>query len=863
MAYMLGAASVMESLQTDVRDVQSCIMDIISRVGPVQCSSWKFPDKSASGLDIEDLLDLYSYSDDDEERQVAHIALYELVIDRLVLLLHTMATYTEGVLKIVKPDTEWGHVSGISVGVVAKKYWSRASQLQQVVKSCIQEKNKMSRKVVEMEGDVKRLDAELKQAYSGQRPKTAGFGGLIPPNRAEMITGLSLDPSRLKQFGLISKDEYNKSCQTSETAFTPCESCSMVQKSFRHCGEIIVSICQQQLIPSCLQKFRPQVSHLDWLSGNDVTRWAAEQHKDLQRISKLTATIKPLKDELSECQEKCEKLEKRVQNFDRDMKRERDDRTALHREYEIKIKEMENQHCKTVELETQQRELLETNKQELEKLLAKRKQELEDKQTQLNETEKMKLQLEEELSGNRVKTSEVTRLENELSNLQNKLDAVTQQMDQVAKDLQREQTKNKSATKHTQSLQSKQEALLIRIEVLDEENKDLKSQLCDVEEEKDKLQESMEECKREMAQTERKLKEKQAEVDHLLADKESLEQTISTLETTVESLSEKLEEAKERERLIVEYPDLNGPVNPDLTGTGDILLDMENQVKANNIRIQLLETQNDGLRNSVSKLQSMQGQEEHEELKHGSQRWATQIPQPLWNPNSVHQTRDQFNAPEYYSMENKYNSEHSGKAQNHHAPGLFRVTEKSSDNCNTKNKNQSMENHVSKNRNQTGVHTLEFDDSAHQHKTSPPKERAPFGHRPLTGGSKKSGEEFIVGKAMRPGSASAKRENTSSSMGKSRPSSGKTLMAPVNANSISAYIQLKKSGKLNMSHQETGAKTTAAKTAGSRPTSGKSYIPTADFDDNYHKEDNFTCSNCDKMYTRQRDLDIHMSYCTG
>ena len=82
MAYLLGAAAVMESLQTDVRDIQSCVADIISRTGPVQCTSWKFPDKKACDLDIEDLLDLYSYSDDEEERQVAHIALYELVIDR-------------------------------------------------------------------------------------------------------------------------------------------------------------------------------------------------------------------------------------------------------------------------------------------------------------------------------------------------------------------------------------------------------------------------------------------------------------------------------------------------------------------------------------------------------------------------------------------------------------------------------------------------------------------------------------------------------------------------------------------------------------------------------------------------------------
>lgn len=51
-----------------------------------------------------------------------------------------------------------------------------------------------------------------------------------------------------------------------------------------------------------------------------------------------------------------------------------------------------------------------------------------------------------------------------------------------------------------------------------------------------------------------------------MADKESLEQSIDTLQVTVNSLNDKLEEAKERERLIVEYPDVNGPVNKDLIG---------------------------------------------------------------------------------------------------------------------------------------------------------------------------------------------------------------------------------------------------------------------------------------------------------
>jgi len=43
------------------------------------------------------------------------------------------------------------------------------------------------------------------------------------------------------------------------------------------------------------------------------------------------------------------------------------------------------------------------------------------------------------------------------------------------------------------------------------------------------------------------------------------------------------------------------------------------------------------------------------------------------------------------------------------------------------------------------------------------------------------------------------------------------------------------------------------------------HVPASAMDNesNYVREDNFTCGNCDKMYTKHRDLEIHMSYCTG
>ena len=96
-----------------------------------------------------------------------------------------------------------------------------------------------------------------------------------------------------------------------------------------------------------------------------------------------------MKDELEECHNKCEKLEKRVNNFDRDLKKERDERTGLHKQYELKISEMESQFRKTLELEKIQTDLLNQNKEELEKLIEKHKSELQEQKSLLKELGKL------------------------------------------------------------------------------------------------------------------------------------------------------------------------------------------------------------------------------------------------------------------------------------------------------------------------------------------------------------------------------------------------------------------------------------------------------------------------------------------
>jgi hypothetical protein len=47
-----------------------------------RCHSWKFPDKFATDVDINELLERYQYGKNELDNQVSHIVLFEIIIDR-------------------------------------------------------------------------------------------------------------------------------------------------------------------------------------------------------------------------------------------------------------------------------------------------------------------------------------------------------------------------------------------------------------------------------------------------------------------------------------------------------------------------------------------------------------------------------------------------------------------------------------------------------------------------------------------------------------------------------------------------------------------------------------------------------------
>ncbi|XP_046578937.1 coiled-coil domain-containing protein 157-like [Haliotis rubra] len=809
MAYLLGSKACMESLRNDVQDLQWAINDVFSRTGPVSFPSWKFPDKKSWDLDIDELLELYDYSEDEEERQVAHIALYELVIDRMVLLMQSMGKYTEQLMASVKTGGENSSTSSSSVGLVVKKYWNRLIQLHTVVQQTQSENKSKSRKYSDLENTISKLTDELSQLQNGtsyQRgltpPKTPGFGGLIPPNNADLAVMRGESVTSIND-GEISKDACNKSSQTIETVFVPCESCHAVQKCFREAGDVIINTCQSQNMPSSLKKFRSQVVDVDWLSSNDVKRWTAEQNKDIARISKhvdqLAATIGPLQEDVAGYVKEKRKMNEKVVKAEKDLKTERETQSAVRRQFEVKVTELEKQHAEMLSHVTQEKEELKQSRSALEAMLAWLKEELQEQQQQLQQLENTKQDLQSEVDRNKATSSEVSSLESEVRTLKTQLSGINEKLEKTHQDLSKEQAKNRSVAKHGQSLQGKQDALLQRVGDLDQENQDLRDQVSLLEEEKEAIEESLTAAKTEAQQLDRKIKEKEGVIESLNSEKTSLKKSIADTQGMIERLEKSLEEAKERERMIIEYPDLNGPVNPDYQGTGDIVTDMQNQVRANSMRIQVLEDQNEGLRNSITKVLTMtQGREppgKHQQVSG---------PAPLWKTEALSQYREDTSHADRYYQENQNNNSSSKSVTPEKTPPKTAIKPKEQ--------------------------TFVFD----HNKT-------------------KSDGEFLVTKSSRPNSAVRQKDGTK----QGRPPSGKgnpgRVMAPANATSISAYIQMKKSGYHNNQDSR----------AAQPPPSGKARSQSGADNSGYSPPDMFVCADCDKMYSKQRDLEIHKSYCTG
>ncbi|NXI29338.1 CC157 protein, partial [Sterrhoptilus dennistouni] len=570
----------MESLRADLRDLQAAIADVGSRAGAVRFPSWKFPDKVSCELNIPLLLQRYRHSDGEPEfSQHAHVVLLELLIDRLLLLLQSFTGYAETVLggRAVPPARGLGPC--MSAGLTARTFWSTmlklgafCQQLRDQEKDCrweIPTHQSTPPSALQAEKYQEHLKCFLPDVLeSGTAPETRS----ACPCPSVHVLGSSQPRAGPR----LAQSTHSVSTQTPESPLGSCDTCSSAQASLYEVGRAITSICQSQSIPSALSKFQEVLEDSTGrrnLSAKDMSYWASEQSKDLSRINKhlqgLLQQVNPLKAELQETGKQKKKLQKQVEDFSRKLQAERDTQAEQQRQAEQSLKAKDKEHSKVVARLEQDNDDLQRGKE----LLG---------HSGCVFTELSKSTLLEEIMTNMVARTQVLELEEKVQVLTGQRDSLEQELSATSMQLEKEKVRVESMSRHEESLQAKQRTLLQQLDSLDQEREELQASLAQAEEDKVQLAEQLQQSQEQSG--------KQLQAQQLQANTSRLE--------------EQAQELREQERLLVLFPDLHVPTETQLESSGNLTEDMERQLQANTLRIEVLQQENVQLQALLAKVKA-------------------------------------------------------------------------------------------------------------------------------------------------------------------------------------------------------------------------------------------------------------------
>ncbi|XP_044897934.1 coiled-coil domain-containing protein 157 isoform X3 [Felis catus] len=584
MAHLLGSQSCMDSLRKDLTDLQGAIVDVFSRAGPVRFPSWKFPDRVACDLDMVALLEHYDHVPGDPEfTQLSHAVLLELVIDRLLLLLQSCASYLENLGSEQTVPSAQAVGRCMSVGLTARCFWNSLLRLGMLYKQAAPQK-----RVNQGETLTSKPTAKGEPARSPEFV-TAKF--IKPPSPMPGSPQTCQEPDSLPARVSLQcpartvKNSRNVHSQTVETALVPCDACISVQGSLREVGNMVISLCQSQNLPSSLGQFQQLVQDnmgLRPLPAATMGHWAAEQSKDLTRLSKhvgaLAQLVGPLRAQLEEAEGQKDGLRKQVGELEQALQQEQGERRRQADEAA--------QHL--VEWEHNKQQLL-TETSDLRMKVATLERELKQQQESMQAVETKARQLQEEAERRAEAERQVHRLEEQVQVLAGRLDGASQQIRWASTELDKEKARVDSMVRHQESLQSKQRALLQQLDSLDQEREELRGSLDEAEAQRAHVEEQLQ---NELLQS-------------LQREKQSLEQTTTDLQLTISGMEQELVELRERERLLVAFPDLHRPIEAQIPSSGNVTDDMERQVQANDIRIRVLQEENGRLRSMLSKIREV------------------------------------------------------------------------------------------------------------------------------------------------------------------------------------------------------------------------------------------------------------------
>ncbi|XP_011834481.1 PREDICTED: coiled-coil domain-containing protein 157 [Mandrillus leucophaeus] len=625
MAHLLGSQACMDSLRTDLTDLQGAIVDVFSRAGPVRFPSWKFPDRMACDLDMVALLEHYDHVPGDPEfTQLSHVVLLELVIDRLLLLLQSCMSYLEnlGSEQMMPPARATGPC--MSVGLTVRRFWDSLLKLGTLHQQPLPQKGANQRETPTSKptkGEPARSPECLPAKFIKPSSPVPGL-----PQTCQEPESIPVKAS-LQFPATTSRNTRSVYSQTIETALVPCDACASVQGSLQKVGKAVISLCQSQNLPSSLGQFQQLVQDsmgLRPLPAATVGRWAAEQRKDLKRLSKH---VEALRAQLEEAEGQKDGLRKQAGKLEQALKQEQG---AQRRQAE------EDEQCLS-EWERDKQQLL-TETSDLKTKMATLERELKQQQESTQAMETKAQQLQEEGERRAAAERQVQQLEEQVQLLVGRLEGAGQQICWASTELDKEKARVDSMVRHQESLQAKQRALLKQLDSLDQEREELRGSLDEAEAQRAHVEEQLQ-SEREQGQCQ--LRAQQELLQSLQREKQGLEQATTDLRLTILELERELVELRERERLLVAFPDLHQPTETQIqihggrsssvesqitcpTDSGNVTDHMERQVQANDIRIQVLQEENGRLQSMLSKIREV-----------AQQGGLKLIPQDrLWSPSS-------------------------------------------------------------------------------------------------------------------------------------------------------------------------------------------------------------------------------------
>ncbi|XP_056320480.1 coiled-coil domain-containing protein 157 [Danio aesculapii] len=584
MSHLLGRQDCIDSLRRDLIDLQGALLDVFSKTGPVRFPSWKFPDKLSCNLDLVRLLEEYDYVEDDEEfSQHSHIVLQELLIDRLMLLLQSFNVHAELLLEKQQPLSLDPNETSVSIGPVVKRYWKNLLQLnsQQKQESSCSGKQQQS------------------PSISKAAPNTPTTLKTQSASMSSIHKASSSSPAFTLQHGpsLSSVSTHTVSCQTVESALVPCEACACVQAVLKENSDAVVSLCQSLGLPCSMQGFLEAVEEtqqLGCLSACDISQWASEQRRDMSRVGKhvleVRETVEPLKKKVKETEMEREKLRKQLSET---VNREKEERRKMDEQWERRMQEVK------VKSEEAMRRLKQ-EQEELKRGVAL----LEDRNSELTVQVKLQTEAKQSLEFERnVLQEEVNRLHS-IETMLKKVEESRQNLEKELRSTQtlldKERGKNHSVQHQHEALQVKQTALRKHLDVLVQQTEVLHSSLEECEDEKADFGNKLTQIIREKDTLQEQLTYQQSQNSSLCTEKERQQTQITELEERVSRLEGMLEEAVQRERLLVAFPELSPQAAPQTTG--DVMCDMEHQLRANLVRIRVLQKENSSLSSSLVRL---------------------------------------------------------------------------------------------------------------------------------------------------------------------------------------------------------------------------------------------------------------------